>query len=426
MPFFIDNYSNILLNEQTYLRVIEESQFDNPGLIKLEKMIKELREKYKYSQLKVNTDDIAIYDIPELLCNIFGFKSCNFTVSQDLGPNAWTFPLSSKIDKWNYRRCIKKSSQGLKFTEEANVNISVVITSGALFARYITDREIVALILHEIGHNFSDSVNKTLGIYSNFKKVLYIPHLINPMNWVALSNKLTGIDTKIDTFAKDNLKPVIIAFDALRYFYSIYTYVIINISDFYALFGAAITGLVGSFNNIIANIIINPIDIVFKPFAKQDEYTADAFAAMYGYGPELANVLTKIEKNDDLRLIKTAMKENKLDAYYFAFMSESVDYIVGLIFDSHPSNGKRLLNILNLLEREYNNPNMNPKFKKETKKEIQELKELIEKEEHDHSFDGNYWRLCWNKYVLRTSNGKGPKDRMIAEILDKIESFEEE
>ena len=428
MAFYVPEYLNII-DENDLLSILQESQFDNPDLIKIEKLIHELRSKYTlkgFNSKKINSDPI-MREIAILFENIFGFYSFQFTVDHTLIPNAYTCPVSSKIDTWNYKKCIVKSNSGLKFTSTARVNTMAVITSGLLFNNKFTDREIVAILLHEIGHNFSDSINNTLGIFSNFKKILMIPNLlVRPQD---ISNVLRKKATEFNNSMRKNNPELVSSFNALKLFLGKANYVFLTTNRAVSTIPQfAMTNLVNTINNIIKQVIINPMGtimkVVFNFFGKEDEYTSDSFVSMYGYGPDLASGLLKMERNN-ITATDEAFKSGKFGAMYFALMVESVDMINVLVSNSHPPTAKRLLNVLNTLEQEYDQDYINPKFKKETKKEIEKIKRLINEEMENQSFDGNYWRIAWNKHIFATSS-KRPKDKMVGEILDKIGDVKEE
>lgn len=423
MAFYVPEYLDII-SEQELLDVLNEQYFQNKKLTKMEKLFGELRSHHEYNEVTYNTDPIT-KEISLLFEEIFGFNSFQLIIEQSQLPNAFTAALSSKIDAWNYKKCVKKTNEGLQFTPQAKVNVVAYITTELIQDSNFTDREIVAVLLHEIGHNFSDSINNTLGIFSNFKKILYIPTLINPVNIKHLSNTVTGGVTKFNDYMRKNFPGLVDAFNALKMFLGFLDYIYINVNYVVALLpGNFINNLINQFNNIIRKITHNPVsfitNIIFNFFGKEDEYTSDAFVAMYGYGPDLSSALLKLGR-DNMLVVADVMKSTKIGALYYSFTIESVQFIAGLISDNHPSTANRLLNVLDLLEQEYDKPYINPKTKKAIKEDIDEIKKLIDDEMKNHSFDGNKWRIMCNNYVFQNSN-KGPKDKMIKEMLDKIEN----
>lgn len=428
MAFYIPEYLNII-DENELLSVIQESQFYNPDLVKMEKLIHELRSKYTldgFNSKKVNSDPI-VREIGTLFENIFGFYSFQFSVDHSQLPNAFTCPLSSKIDAWNYKKCVVKSNTGLRFTPVAKVNTMAVITSGLLFNDKFTDREIIAILLHEIGHNFSDSINNTLGIFSNFKKVLCIPNLF--MRPQDTSNALRKKATDFNNSMRKNHPEMVSSFNALKLFMSKAEYVSLNVNRALSVIPQfAISNLESIIKNVITQAIYNPASIitkvVFNFFGKEDEYTSDSFVAMYGYGPDLASGLLKIERHNPTA-VDEMFKEGQFSSAYFSLMVETVDMVNVLVTNSHPPTAKRLLNVLDVLEKEYNQPYINPKFKKETKKEIDEIRRLIDEEMENQSFDGNTWRIAWNKHIFANSS-KSPKDKMVGDMLDKISDMAED
>lgn len=429
MAFFVPEYLDIV-NESELLSIIQEVQFENSKITQIEKLVGELRSSCineNYPASKINTNPL-VKEISELFEQAFGFNSFQLSVDHSKFPNAYTVPMSSSVDSWNYKKCVKRTNEGLQFTPLAKANVVGVITTGLFLDDAYSDREIVAILLHEIGHNFSDSINNTLGIFSNFKKILLIPNLIiHPHN---LSNKVRGSVIKFNKNMRENYTSLVDSYNAVKMVIGTANYVVMTLNRGISLIPhLAVSNLIKNLNGIIMQIVRNPIAIITNTilnfFGKEDEYTSDSFAAMYGYGVELSSALLKMERHNATP-VDTALKSSPIGAAYLAVLVESVDFINQLFSDNHPATAKRLLNVLDTLEKELNKDYINPKLKKETKKEIDEIKKLINEEMENKSFDGNIWRVTWNRFILSKNKSKGPKDKMIEEILDKIEELEEE
>lgn len=425
MSFYVPQYLDMVSESDLYT-ILNEQYFQNPKLTKLESLIGELRNTYINSGIEtsINTDPL-VKEISELIEDIFGFTSFQLIIEPSMFHNAYTYPISSKIDAWNYKKCVKKTNQGLQFTPIAGVNIVAHIYTGLLFDKKFTDREIVAVLLHEIGHNFSDSINNTLGIFSNVKKVLLIPAIIT--NPKAVSNIITGKVTDYNEYMRKNYPDLVSAFNALKTFVGSTTYVLLTFQRaFSVLPNVAASRFINVFNSAIQTAIKAPqnliMNTIFNFFGKEDEYTSDSFAAMYGYGPDQSSALLKLERTNNYP-VDDVFKDTEFGAIYFGIMVEFTDILQQLLSDNHPATAKRLLNMLDTLEKEYNKPYINAKTKKAIKKEIDDIKKLIDDEMQNKSFDGNIWRIMWNKYVFANSK-KGPKDKMVNDILSKIEGLD--
>lgn len=425
-------FYDYMTENQDYYSFINESQFYNPQLEEVDKLFSELRDKYalfEFSSAKINSDPI-VRKISEIIRDIFGFNSFQLTIDHSKTPNAYTAPISSKIDKWNYKKKIKKSSKGIKFTPDADVNTMAVITAGLLLNNKFTSREITAILLHEIGHNFSDSINETLGVFSCFKKILLIPSMYNPLNWTNLLNSARGGATTFNNYMRKNCPDLVTAFNCLKVFKNNIDFVVFNVLDALRVFpGVALYTTVIAFANLIKKIGYDPVNfimnIICNFFGKEDEYMSDSFPALYGYGPDLSSALLKIDRHNNTAVAEM-FKSTESGAMWYAFFVESVDFITALISDNHPTTAKRLLNILNTLEQELTKDYIDPKMKKATQQEIKEIKKLIDNEMQNHSFDGNYWRVAFNRYQLSTANKIGPKEEAVSKMLDKIQGFKNE
>ena len=164
------------------------------------------------------------------------------------------------------------------------------------------------------------------------------------------------------------------------------------------------------------------MNTIFNFFGKEDEYTSDSFTAMYGYGTDLSSALLKLERHSPTP-VDEVFKDTQFGALYFGVMVEFTDFVRQLVSDNHPSTANRLLNVLDTLEKEYDKDYINHKTRKAIKEEIDDIRKLIDEEMHNESYSGNLWRVMWNKYVFSHSK-KGPKDKMINDLLSKIENIE--
>lgn len=87
--------------------------------------------------------------------------------------NAWTHPIDFYLDtSMNMQNLVVTSSKGYRFKPEAKVSTDIAITSKLLFDPNFTDGEILAILLHEIGHNFESVMNQNLCTFSQLYSFL--------------------------------------------------------------------------------------------------------------------------------------------------------------------------------------------------------------------------------------------------------------
>ena len=136
-----------------------------------------------------------------------------------------------------------------------------------------------------------------------------------------------------------------------------------------------ITGILGVINGV-NQFLVNPISLVFKTIGLKIGYTseesADNFATMYGYGSELSSSLVKMGGKagasssvvmgnfDKIPIISTIMHFNEIPAY-----------LLLSIMDEHPNSVSRVKDQMNMLKRELESDNIDPKMAKYIKSDIQ-------------------------------------------------------
>lgn len=143
------------------------------GMKEMEKCLHEIRTPYlvDYNSLqfyikRIRSADDAIQDNPNLIkfCKLmekeFVFESMSLVILRSDEMNALTLPVSKSVDKFKEQKML--DSTGMRYLKEAKVNITVMISDSLLFNDKFTDAEILSILLHEIGHNFSQSGIKYL------------------------------------------------------------------------------------------------------------------------------------------------------------------------------------------------------------------------------------------------------------------------
>ena len=113
--------------------------------------------------IKGNKDFIKIGD---MIAEEFGFHSVTFMVPYDTSMNAFTHPITMNIDDSITEKKPKfLNGKGLYYNPEVGkLCIIVAVTAGCWFNPDFSDREIVASILHEIGHSFVTQSKRMIDI----------------------------------------------------------------------------------------------------------------------------------------------------------------------------------------------------------------------------------------------------------------------
>ena len=158
-----------VLNEIYFGKVISLQQ--------IEDVINKLKSKYGIDGRKnprliykeINRDPF-VAKIGEYIRNEFGFGEVIVTIAADSKMRAST--MSFLADKHgiaymdelkgvNIKNTLVVTSNGIRYdNSKFKPNILIVISTGILFSPYVTTEELIAVLLHEIGHSFSKA---TLG-----------------------------------------------------------------------------------------------------------------------------------------------------------------------------------------------------------------------------------------------------------------------
>ena len=157
------------------LDILNEFYFGKkPELEQLEQLFGKIRLKYGTfgnddSRFSIRTNfkklknDKILITIGEVISSLFGFKTTTFTVGISNDFNAYTVALSSLDDEGNLKTNFMKQSviinnSGMYFNKKAKYIFFVCVNQGLLLSDIFNEQEIVAILLHEIGHNFAYSV----------------------------------------------------------------------------------------------------------------------------------------------------------------------------------------------------------------------------------------------------------------------------
>ena len=145
------------MNEFDELLMLDELYVgETPFISKLINAVSKAREPYVgklKKPIKGNKDFIKIGD---MIAEEFGFHAVTFMVPYDVSMNAFTYPITMAIDK-SVSDIKPKffADHGLKYDKSTSqLCIIVAVTAGVWFNEDFSDREVVAAMLHEIGHSF--------------------------------------------------------------------------------------------------------------------------------------------------------------------------------------------------------------------------------------------------------------------------------
>lgn len=245
----------------------------------------------KAIQSKDKIDASSLGVVAKQLQKKFGFDNVSIGIDKTPGLNAYTY-----IDIVDIKKMKIKTSEGYKALPGNTCSILVVF-SPAMLSGVLSGKELTAITLHEIGHQFASK--RILNSSSLRYMASYIRGLSELDKIIRIASQETNsiadmfmmirrVISKLTEDAVFAIKYVINTLILLKDILKTPT-----LKDTYNLIGDSTK------SNRIMNYI-NNFDKIKKPIKVHDleEEMADSFATIYGYGPELASALTKIEASD--------------------------------------------------------------------------------------------------------------------------------
>lgn len=325
----------------------------------------------KAIQSKDKIDTASLGTVAKQLQKKFGFDNVSIGIDKTPGLNAYTY-----IDIADIKKMKIKTSEGYKALPGNTCSILVVF-SPAMLSGVLSGKELTAITLHEIGHQFASK--RILNSSSLRYMASYIRGLSELDKIIRIASQETNsiadmfmmirrVISKLTEDAVFAIKYVINTLILLKDILKTPT-----LKDTYNLIGDSTK------SNRIMNYIKN-FDKVKKPIKVHDleEEMADSFATIYGYGPELASALTKIEASDI---------DDEFDPYdnsfYNLYIYIPIYTLLSYICTSDSGiaiqTSRRVYAQLLTLRKEMNDINTDAKTKKRILADIDELEKVYGK-----------------------------------------------
>lgn len=325
----------------------------------------------KAIQSKDKIDASSLGVVAKQLQKKFGFDNVSIGIDKSPGLNAYTY-----IDIADIKKMKIKTSEGYKALPGNTCSILVVF-SPAMLSGVLSGKELTAITLHEIGHQFASK--RILNSSSLRYMASYIRGLSELDKIIRIASQETNsiadmfmmirrVISKLTEDAVFAIKYVINTLILLKDILKTPT-----LKDTYNLIGDST-----KFNRIM-NYIKN-FDKINKPIRVHDmeEEMADSFATIYGYGPELASALTKIEASDI---------DDEFDPYdnsfYNLYIYIPIYTLLSYICTSDSGiaiqTSRRVYAQLLTLRKEMNDINTDAKTKKRILADIDELEKVYGK-----------------------------------------------
>lgn len=361
---------------------VNEGYFgETEGIRKILDQLGKLREKYASQPYNYNIGiekDPGYTRLCKLFCEEFGFNDFALYIVKSVRQNAFTYPIGTSWDQPNVKSLIEITPTGYRYKKPNTFLCWICIFGGFFYnVQRFTHREILAIILHEVGHNFSPKVpfinaTRTLGCAAAVMTAIAIGSMCAPVGIAILllsSSQLRKFEVFIDRYIQEHFPNLSDCLKVISYYLNWYSDIvgevqfIKSLTTMFALPFHTVDIILGRIWRYISNLIHAPGNVFFLVSGYGDEQFADAFPTLYGLGPDLASALDKL----------SGMKEGLVSQEYvadelplIAAMRDICTLPIALVLtplDMHPAIFERIKNTQRILEEEADNCG-NPRLKK--------------------------------------------------------------
>lgn len=356
----------------------------------MEDLIDKIRKKYgdkgnlhSLNQLFNTTENSKEWqDLRKAFEDTFGFYSVSLMLdtSSEL-PNASTFPVNIALDA-NVRApfAVSVKGRGIKYDKKQKFCTIIYVGAPLLFSKTLTSAEILAVLLHEVGHNFDTAVLPGfMGI--PIIRTLYIVSQADlnqlPVLFLYLTSSGRYINNRINNIIQSD--------KGLLRIRNMMTLFIYRISYFESIVDKFLYPIikVKNLRNIISAIFITPVIVArlvleANVFTYHSETFADSFATLLGYGPELQSALVKLDDVTDEGVgIDDFIKQVPLVGHFLGVNEFIWDHIASMI-DGHPNKNARIKTSISLLEKDLEDPRIDKKTKYQVQSDLKKLNKIYD------------------------------------------------
>ena len=386
-------------------QILNELYIGKTPIIPLQNQFSIIRNKIKGKSFSnsINTDkDILKFN--RMVEKLFGFNSFALNISPDQTINAYTFGTHTFRSKEEVRKMItslKASNNGFYHdTSNGIVNGICTLNIGLINCDNISDDEIIACILHEIGHNFFEAVTDKDCVYSLVFNILKILKDIN----IKINNNISsGKEMTLDTI-KSDVDDTIQFFDKFGQLNNLFVKIKNNIFSI----PHAISSTARSAMKFVSSKFFRESmedNMKRTRYGYTNEKFADSFAVMYGYGPELHSFLRKIEEYY-IKMYNIKQTRNTVIIAFKVFKALLIDSILYTlnIMDPHPNDLARIKVSIEYLKRELAKESLDPKVKIQLLQQVEEMQKLIDdyinfpKDEDNIAIIRAYYRELYKRF----------------------------
>ena len=337
----------------------------------------------------------TLKNIEDAFTKFFKVKKCSIsfysaTITANMGANAFTIPSGFAT--------FSRDKNNPKLVDPSKLFLNVNVDVALIYLLKLTPEELMAIILHEIGHCFDAS---TLMFLSNF--TIDINNIEKSVKESILGIMLKGPLSKIYVTLNKVFSSLLAKSKFLQSFWNNYLY-LINMWQSFMYKIQRVTTKMPSAKFIAANWV-NPRQL----FGYGSEKFADSFASSYGYGPALSTAFTKMETEEKNGIVGAVSKIPVLNIGYDMVRTASSVMTLLITADPHPSNVSRVQSQVNKLKRDLKDPNLDPEVRKMIQADINSIEDTINSRlinMKENAKEGRVVSTLYNMMIIKGFNGK--------------------
>jgi len=349
--FSYSSTDDCILLEKFVGRNFKEFKLVEDELRKIIKIIKNNSNEYKTSLdiSEINNSDHN-RAIERALKQFFNVKEVKITWTEATVPNAFTVCKTYMVFDSNY-----KTDEKTNRKSNENLFVGVILHTGIVTIANLNEKEILAIILHEIGHNFYNSIFHVLSMTGVSIGKMIASGIMDAIN---LNKFYINFSDFVNNFASKHIRPLyLLITNAERILFQITS-----------IFGKSLFSAVTNLPRIIKSFLTLEILTRYNV-----EKHADSFAVDHGYGKELASALNKMERME--KSLGNKIYNYAPIAWFYDLIDLQFEIIFGLL-GPYPSTQNRIRSGLDRLKRDMKRTDLSPALRKELEQQIKEYEDF--------------------------------------------------
>lgn len=360
-------YHSEIVNEAYFGRKYTDKAFTQFCLIR------EIAKNIKSESSHTFNTHKEVVKFNRIIEDTFGFRTFALSLSPSFSINAYAIPIFTYLSNSAIEKAKKSISMGtfLRFDKYGEIVAYSAFNKGTFDADFLSNEQLFAILLHEIGHMFFETIVDPTGRYGTTNALQlscsYISDairrdIVNPGEPITNKSIIDNVDKYVSgaRVAFDNIKNIIKA-------------------PFSSAF--SITKLLRNKMAVKESMLDNLKNARISSYT--NEKFADTFAAMNGYGPELHSALLAMSKDFAENHVPTDKAQPKGTlARILAFPGLMFDDWLAFVLnvkDEHPDGLARINVGIQYLKREIAKDGIDPKLKEDLLEQLDILNKEIER-----------------------------------------------